>query len=470
MAPSAETIERLKRSVGPDGFSENAFELEPHLSEWRGLYHGSTPLMLRPRTTAEISAILSICNATRTPVVPQGGNTGLVGAQIPLNGEILLHLGRMTNIRNIDVNDMSAIAEAGAVLGAFQRAVSACGAYFPLSLAAEGSATLGGNLSTNAGGTNVLRYGSARQLVLGVEVVLADGRILDLLRVLHKDNTGYDLKQLFIGAEGTLGIIAAAALKLFPSPVNRETAFVSVRDAAAAIELLRLFQNESGGLVSAFELIPRTGLELVLSHIPQTRDPLAAPSAWYVLVEAGSASAIPLRAIFERVISVALNSGVATDATLASSERQRDDLWRLRESLSEAQKLEGPSIKHDISIPVHAIPEFLVQGCAAVEALIPEIRPVSFGHLGDGNIHFNFSAPKRGSDIEFLSRWNEVSRVVHDVAHAFGGSISAEHGIGVMKRDEIVRYKGAAELDVMRALKRTLDPNNILNPGKVLQI
>jgi FAD/FMN-containing dehydrogenase len=470
MTASAETIERLKQAVGPDGSSDDASELKPHLTEWRGKYRGCTPLMLKPRTTAEIAAILSICNETRTPVVPQGGNTGLVGAQVPFNSEILLYLGRMNGIRNIDVDDMTAIAEAGVVLGEFQRAISDSGAYFPLSLAAEGSATLGGNLSTNAGGTNVLRYGSARQLVLGIEVVLADGRVLDLLRVLRKDNTGYDLKQLFIGAEGTLGVITAAALKLFPKPVNRETAFVAVRDANAAVELLRLLQNETGGLISAFELLPRIGLELVLAHIPHTRDPLATPSPWYVLVEAESASAIPLRAIVEHAFSAALHSGLVTDATLASSENQRDALWRLRESLSEAQKLDGASIKHDISIPVHAISAFLAQGTAAVQALIPQVRPVSFGHIGDGNIHFNFSAPKGGSDAQFLSRWEEVSRVVHDIAHGFGGSISAEHGIGVMKRDEIVRYKGAAELDVMRALKRTLDPNNILNPGKVLQV
>jgi len=470
MEIAARTIERLKSAVGAKGFSEDPSEIAPHLEEWRGRYHGHSPLLLRPRATDEISAILSICNETRTPIVPQGGNTGLVGAQIPLEGEILLSLARMNRIRNVDVGDMSAIAETGVVLSRLQQAVDEAGAYFPLSLAAEGSATIGGNLSTNAGGVNVLRYGSARQLMLGLEVVLADGRVLDLLRTLHKDNTGYDLKQLFVGAEGTLGVITVAALKIFPRPRVRETAWIAVPDAGAALRLLRRLEDASGGLLSAFELISRIGIELVLAHIPGTTDPLRLPSAWYVLAEATSAGAAPLRSLLEQAIGASLDEGFVTDATLATNESQRAALWRLRESLSEAQKLEGASIKHDVSLPIRAIPEFLERGCAAVEELIPGVRPVPFGHLGDGNIHFNFSAPKAGNDAAFLARWEEISRVVHDLTHAFGGSISAEHGLGVMKRDEITGYKSAAEIDTMRALKRTLDPNNILNPGKVLRI
>jgi FAD/FMN-containing dehydrogenase len=463
-------IDRLKQAAGAGGFSDDPNEITPHLVEWRGRYQGHSPLLLKPHTTAQVSAILSICNATRTPIVPQGGNTGLVGGQIPLEGEILLSLAHMNRVRQMDGRAMHAIAEAGVVLADMQRAADEAGAYFPLSLAAEGSATLGGNLSTNAGGVNVLRYGSARQLALGLEVVLADGRVLDLLRTLQKDNTGYDLKQMFIGAEGTLGVITAAALKLFPKPQARETAFIGVPGPAAAIALLRQMEKTSGGLLSAFELIPRIGLELVLAHVAQTCDPLASPAPWYVLLEATSAGAAPLREMIESGISAALGSGVATDAVLAASDAQRAALWRLRESLSEAQKRDGASLKHDVSVPLDSIPEFISRVAAAVEGAVPGARPVPFGHVGDGNIHFNFGAPKGGDGNAFLARRDEVARVVHDLVHGFNGSISAEHGLGIAKRDEILRYRTAAEMDVMRALKLALDPNNILNPGKVLRV
>jgi len=310
----------------------------------------------------------------------------------------------------------------------------------------------------------VLRYGMARDLVLGLEVVLADGRVLDLLRTLRKDNTGYDLKQLFIGAEGTLGIITATALKLFPKPAGRSTAFVAVRSPAAAVALLGKMQEATGGQISAFEFLPRLGLEMVLAHIPGARDPLKAPSPWYVLVEATSAARFDLDACFLEALAG------ADDAAVATSEAQRASFWALRENMSEAQKREGASIKHDISVPVSAIPEFLEQATAAVLEVLPGARPVSFGHIGDGNIHFNFGAPKGGDVAAFLARWEDIQRLVHDIVHEFGGSISAEHGIGVQKRDQLSRYKSAAELDVMRALKRALDPNGILNPGKVLAV
>jgi FAD/FMN-containing dehydrogenase len=467
---SPETIARLKAIVGENGYSEDADEIAPHLVEWRGTWHGHTPLLLKPQKTAEVSAILSLCNETGTPVVAQGGNTGLVGGQIPLAGEILLQLGRMNRIRSIDAHTMSAIAEAGVVLAELQRAADEAGAYFPLSLAAEGSATIGGTLSTNAGGVNVLRYGSARALALGLEVVLGDGRVLDMLRTLHKDNTGYDLKQLFIGAEGTLGVITAAALKLFPKPETVVTALIACPTPESAVALLRSLQQATGGLLSAFEFFPRAGLELVLAHIPQTRDPFALPSPWYVLVEAGGGKAIPLGDIVQAVLASAIDEGLATDATVAASEAHRAALWRLRENFSEAQKREGASLKHDVSVPVDAIPGLVARGSAAVQALVPGIRPVLFGHLGDGNVHFNFSAPKNADAQSFLSRRAEIARVVHDLIASLGGSISAEHGLGVMKRDEILRYKSAAELETMRTLKRTLDPNNILNPGKVVGI
>ncbi|HWA90818.1 MAG TPA: FAD-binding oxidoreductase [Rhizomicrobium sp.] len=435
-------LDRLKAVCA---FTEEPAEIASHMEEWRGAWHGHTPLMLKPSSTEEIARALAICNETGTAVVPQGGNTGLVGGQIPLGGEVLLGLRRMNRIGDVDQHGANMTVEAGAVLADVQAAARDAGMLFPLSLAAEGSATIGGNLSTNAGGIHVLRYGMARDLVLGLEVVLADGRVLDMLRSLRKDNTGYDLKQLFIGAEGTLGIITRAVLKLFPIPRDLQTAFVAVRDPGAAVNLLWRLQDASGGLVQAFELIPRLGLELVLTHIPGTRDPLPAPSPWYALVEAPH-------------LADALGED---DAVLATSETQRAALWKLRESLSEAQKKEGPSLKHDISVPVASIPAFVAEAVAAVLKEAPEARPVPFGHLGDGNLHFNFNVPD-------TSKRDAVARIVHDIVHAYGGSISAEHGIGAMKRDALLRYKSPAEIEVMRALKRTLDPKNILNPGKLI--
>jgi FAD/FMN-containing dehydrogenase len=463
-------VSRLKEAVGSKGFTEDQQEIAPHLREWRGKYRGHSPLLLKPASSADVSRILTICNDTRTPIVPQGGNTGLVGGQIPFTGEVLLSLSRLNHIRQVDANGMSLIAEAGVVLAEVHRAADTANRYFPLSLASEGSCTIGGNISTNAGGVNVLRYGNTRELVLGLEVVLADGRVLDLLRTLRKDNAAYDLKQLFIGAEGTLGIVTAAALKLSPLPEEYVTAFVAVPDVQSAIALLHGLQAATGGLVSAFELLPRIGLEMVLAHIPQTSDPLAALHPWYVLVEATSGAHGTLNEIVSNAVASAIEEHVASDAVIAAGEAQRAALWRLRESISEAQKHEGASIKHDVSVPLASIPEFLARGIAAVEQHIPGVRPVPFGHLGDGNIHFNFSVPKNGNDAAFLARWEEINRVVHDIVHAFGGSISAEHGVGVMKRDEITRYKSATEIELMRNLKRTLDPNNILNPGKVVAV
>jgi len=470
MSIAAGTITRLKAASGPGGFSEDAHEIAPHLVEWRSKYQGHSPLLLKPKTTAQVAAILAICNETHSAIVPQGGNTGLVGGQIPQSGEVLLSLARMNAVRHLDAAGMSMIVEAGCILADVQRAADDAQRYFPLSLAAEGSCTIGGNLSTNAGGINVLRYGSARDLVLGLEVVLADGRVLESLRTLRKDNTGYDLKQLFIGAEGTLGVITAAALKLFPKPQSRATAFVAVRDPQAAVALLGRLQEASGGMVCAFELIPRIALELVLAHIPQTVDPLKSPSPWYVLMEATSAGSTALGETVQDALEQAMQSGLASDATLAANEAQRMALWRLRENISEAQKREGASLKHDIAVPVNAVPEFLRKGIEAVTALVPGARAVSFGHLGDGNIHFNFSVPKGGNGDVFLARANEVSRVVYDIVRDFAGSISAEHGIGVAKREEIVRYKSAVEIEIMRTIKRTLDPHNILNPGKVVSV
>ncbi len=462
-----DTLARLKAAAGPNGSSEDPHEIAPHLEEWRSKYKGHSPLLLKPATTAQVSAILAICNETGTAVVPQGGNTGLVGAQIPFDGEVVLSLARMNKVRALDRAAHTLTVEAGVILANVHKAADDAGLYFPLSLAAEGSATIGGNLSTNAGGVAVLRYGMARDLALGLEVVLADGRILDLLRTLRKDNTGYDLKQLFIGAEGTLGIITAASLKLFPKPAKRATAFVAVPSPNAAVQLLSHMQQHTGGLISAFEIMPRVGIELVTAHIPGARDPLSKPSPWYVLIEASSAAQFDLATVFETALG---ENALATDAVIASSDAQREALWALRENMSEAQKREGASIKHDVSVPVGAIPAFLEKATAAVLKLVPGARPVSFGHIGDGNIHFNFSVPKGGDPDAFLAKWEAVQRLVHDIVHEFHGSISAEHGIGVQKRDQLPLYKSAAELDVMRSLKRTLDPKNILNPGKVIAL
>ena len=463
----SDTIVRLKEVAGPKGWSDDPAEIAPHLQEWRGKYQGTSSLLLKPDSTETVSKILSICNETRTAIVPQGGNTGLVGGQIPFNNEIILSLSRLNRIRDVDASGMNMIAEAGATLAAVQDAAAKTDRLFPLSIASEGSATIGGNVSTNAGGVHVLHYGNTRDLVLGVEAVLADGRVLDMLRTLRKDNTGYDLKQLFIGAEGTLGIVTAVALKLFPQPAERVTALIAVRDPQAAVNLLSYLQAATGGAMSAFELMPRLGLEFVLAHIPQTADPLAKPSPWYVLAEASGGTNSHLEDALESALS---SSGLVTDAVIAQSDTQRAALWKLREGMSEAQKPEGGSIKHDVSVPINSIPAFLKEGIAAVEKLAPGVRPVPFGHLGDGNIHFNFTVPKYGDNAAFLARWNEIQDTVHDIVNRYHGSISAEHGLGIMKVHEIERYKSAAELDVMRALKRTLDPNNILNPGKVVAI
>lgn len=458
---------RLKNALGTKGWSEDPVEIAPHLKEWRGKYHGRSDLLLKPANTDEVSAALAICNEARIAVVPHGGNTGLVGGQIPFNGEILFSLKRMNRIRDVSEDNMSLVAEAGAVLDDVQKAALKKQLYFPLSIASEGSCTIGGNLSTNAGGVNVLRYGNTRDLTLGIEVVLADGRILNMLRTLRKDNTGYDLKQLFIGAEGTLGVITAGAFKLYPAPGMHATAMLAFSNVQHAVNAFTKLQYDIGGLLTSFELIPRIAMDLVLKHMPNLRDPFAHHHEWYALAEISLAGRINPEKPFENAIEN-LISGAVEDAVISQSEAQRQNMWHLRENISEAQKKEGASIKHDVSVPIHVIPALLKEGCAAIEALIPGVRPVPFGHMGDGNIHFNFSIPIHGDAAAYLARWEEVSRTVHELVNKYGGSISAEHGLGVLKRDEISRYKSQSELDVMRMLKHAFDPNNILNPGKVL--
>jgi FAD/FMN-containing dehydrogenase len=460
--------DRLKDAVSAQGFSQDPAELAPHLEEWRSKYRGHTPLLLKPSSTAQVSAVLAICQETNTKLVTQGGNTGLVGGQIPLHGEVLLSTKRLNRIRHLDESGMTLTVEAGVTLSEVQRAADDKDLLFPLSLASEGSCTIGGNIATNAGGTHVLRYGMTRALVLGLEVVLAGGTVLEMLRALPKDNSGYDLKQAFIGAEGTLGVVTAACLKLFPKPEVAVTAFAAVPTPASALALLGKMQHATSGMLSAFELIPRVALEFVTCHIDGTRDPLASPSPWYVLMEATGGRHANLTASFEDGMAAAIADGLVADAVVASSQAQAAGLWKLRESVSEAQKREGASIKHDISVPVAATPDFLAKATPAVLAILPGARPVSFGHLGDGNLHFNFNSPKAGDDPDFLAQWDDVQQVVHDIVKEFGGSISAEHGIGAMKVSSLPRYKSHEELDAMRALKAAFDPKNILNPGKTV--
>ena len=464
-------LERIADAVGPNGVITDPADMAPYLIDQRKDYEGRTPMVVRPASTVEVSRVLEICNETGTPVVPQGGNTGLVGAATPdMSGdEVLISMTRMNRIREVDALNYTLTAEAGVILADIQTAAAEADRLFPLSFGGEGTARIGGNLSTNAGGTGVLRYGNARDLALGLEVVLPDGRVWDGLSGLRKDNTGYDLKQLFIGAEGTLGIITAAVLKLYPRPRDVQTAFVAVRDCAAAIELLARARTLSDDKVAAFEWMARIGIDFVLRHIPGTRDPLAAVHPEYLLIELTSGhQSGALRGTLEAILAEAMKNGQVIDAAIAESRAQAADFWRLRETLPEAQQHEGSGIKHDISVPVSRVPDFLRQANAALAAAAPGARICAFGHVGDGNLHYNLCQPADGDGAEFVARKAEINRIVHDTATAMGGSISAEHGIGQLKRRELERYKSPVALELMRSLKAAIDPNNIMNPGKVI--
>jgi FAD/FMN-containing dehydrogenase len=463
-----ELIARFAAIVGERYAVTDPAEIAPYLTEERGLYHGRSPLVLRPGSVAEVAAILNLANETKTPIVPQGGNTGLVGGQTPHQGEVLMSLRRLDRIREVDPTSNTMTCEAGVALIKAQAAAAAAGRLFPLSLGAEGSCTIGGNLSTNAGGTGALAYGVARELVLGLEVVLADGRILNNLGKLKKDNTGYDLRHLFIGAEGTLGVITAAVLKLFPRPRAVETAFIGVPSPHAALALLNLAEERAGGMVTSFELIPRIALEFAVKHAPTCRDPLAGSHAWYVLLELSSQARDGLRVQMEEILSAGAERSLVEDATIAASLEQTNAFWLLRHHIADTQKYEGGSIKHDVSVPVNAVPDFIAEATAAVEAMIPGCRPVPFGHLGDGNIHYNVSQPIVADRAAFLARWDEVNDAVFAIVAKHSGSISAEHGIGIMKRELLPGVKDPVAFELMRSFKRLLDPNGILNPGKVL--
>jgi D-lactate dehydrogenase (cytochrome) len=464
--------QRLAELIGADAVLTARDDVAPFLADHRGLYAGRALAVVLPRSAEEVSRILAWCNAERIGVVPHGGNTSYCGGATPdaSGRQVVLSLGRLNRIRELDALDYSIVAEAGCVLAHVQRAADEADRFFPLSLGAQGSCQIGGNLATNAGGTNVLRFGMMRDLVLGLEVVLADGRLLPALSTLRKDNTGYDVKSLFLGSEGTLGVITAASLKLLPKPRSFATAFVAVPDVRAAVTLLAALRDASGDVVSSFELVPRLALELVVRHVPDSADPLDEPHPWYVLCELTSSQAdAPLDACLERALAAALGSGLVTDAAIAQSERERAAFWRLRETIPEAQRRDGASLKHDVSVPVASLPAFVDEAGAWIAAHVPDARLVAYGHVGDGNLHFNLNQAPGADRAAFLAREPEVKRVVHDLVHAYRGSFSAEHGIGRLKVAELERYTSAVELELMRSLKRALDPNGILNPGKVLR-
>jgi FAD/FMN-containing dehydrogenase len=463
-------LDQLRSIVGPLHLITADSEMTPYLIERRNLYHGRASAIVRPGSVAEVAAVVALCDATGTSIVPQGGNTGLVGGQIPnaSGGQIVLSLTRLDALREVDLSSGTMTVEAGMTLAAVQAAADAVDRIFPLSLASQGSCTIGGNLATNAGGTAVIAYGNARDLVLGLEVVLADGRILASLGKLRKDNTGYDLKDLFIGSEGTLGVITAAVVKLFPRPRSVVTAFLGLDSPAEAVDSLLHIQQKMGGAIRSFELLPRIGLDFVLAHTPGSRDPLSQTHPWYVLLELASQSQENLLQQSEQLLATALDDGLITDAVIAASLEQARRMWQIREALSEVQRLEGGSIKHDVSVPIARIAGFIESATRAVVAAVPGGRVLAFGHIGDGNIHFNLSQPIGAQTQRFLARSAEINDIVHAIVLGNQGSIAAEHGIGQLKRELLAKVKDPVALDVMRSLKRALDPHNILNPGKVL--
>ena len=463
-APSPDLIARFAALVGDSHAIVDAADMAAYLSEPRDKYRGRAAAILRPGTVDEVQGIMALANETHTGIVPQTGNTGLVGGQIPSasGDEIVLSLDRLNRVRVVDPVDNTITVEAGVTLKGVQDAASAVDRLFPLSLASQGSCRIGGNLATNAGGVGVIAYGNARELCLGLEVVMADGRLWSGLRRLRKDNTGYDLRDLFIGSEGTLGIITAAVMKLFPVPRETATAWIGLTSPGDALALLATARQMSGDKVTAIELVPRIGVEFTMRHAG-TRDPLSSAHPWYVLLEISGPTGD-----MEHILGQAMEAGLIEDAAIAANSVQAGDFWRLRETLSEVQRREGGSIKHDVSVPVSRVAEFIERASVAATAMIPDARIVAFGHVGDGNVHFNVAQPVGGDTEAFLARWDEVNEAVHAIVHDLDGSISAEHGIGVMKRDLMAMVKSPLELELMHGLKRLFDPNGILNPGKLL--
>ena len=466
--PAPELLARFVKIVGEKYAITDPDMQAPYLTEQRDLWRGVTPVVLRPGSVEEVAAILKLANETKTAIVPQGGNTGLVGGQLPHSGEVVLSLNRLDTIREVDPVSNTMTVEAGVTLQHARQAASEADRLYPQLLPSEGTCTIGGNLSTNAGGTAAIAHGVSRSHALGLEVVLADGRILRNLNKLKKDNTGYDLKNLFIGAEGTLGIITAAVLKLVPKPRSVETAYAAVASPQAAVDLLNLAIAQSGGGVTTFELMTRDGVDAVFEHDPNSRNPLQQSYPWTLLIELSSQAESGLRETMEQILSDGLERELVLDATIADSLEQGKAFWRIREMIGEVQRHLGGSIRHDVSVPIAAVPTFIEEANAAVIKAVPDARPMPFGHVGDGNIHYNVIAPEGEDRRAFLARWDEVNDIVFAVVKKYGGSISAEHGVGVMKRDALPAYKDPVALDLMRGIKKLLDPSGILNPGKVL--
>jgi FAD/FMN-containing dehydrogenase len=462
---------QIKSIVGEKNLLIDEAEVRPFVTDWRGRYAGRAACVVKPANTEEVAAMVKLCAETKTPIVPQGGNTSLCGGSVPddSGAAIVLSLSRMNRVREIDADNNTLTVEAGCVLQTIQQTANDADRLFPLSLASEGTAQIGGNIATNAGGTGVLRYGNMRELVLGLECVLPNGDIWHGLRGLRKDNTGYDLKQLFIGSEGTLGVITAAVLKLYPQPKARATALVALADVNDGLALLNTIKQNFGDRLTGFEVMMRVCLDLVFQHIPNTHDPFAQSYPWYALVELTDTHAQDdLTEDLQNALVKFMKSRSVQDAVVARSEAQSNQLWHLRENISEAQRLEGISIKHDIAVPVSRVPQFIGEASNALIKHFPGIRIVAFGHMGDGNIHFNCSKPDAQDNAAFIAQTGQVNRVVHDMVNSLNGSISAEHGIGQLKRDELLRYKSEIEIGLMRAVKKTFDPHNILNPGKIL--
>ncbi len=469
--PIPALLDALRAALGPAGLLTGPADTAAYVEDWRRLYRGRTPAVVRPADTAQVATVIRLCAEAGVPVVPQGGNTSMVGGATPdADGrQLVLSLARLNRVRAVDPRDLTMTVEAGVTLKAAQEAAAGAGCLLGLSISSEGSAQIGGVLATNAGGNNTVRYGNARDLVLGLEVVLADGQVWNGLRRLRKDNTGYALRQVFVGSEGTLGVITAAVLKLAPRARETAVALCAVASPEAALELFGRFQAHDPGAVTAFEYMSGTGMGFVLAHIPGASLPLAAPAAHYVLVELATPRVdAGLRGGLETVLEAALEAGEVMDAAIASTEAQRAALWRLREEHSEAQKREGASVKNDVSVPVSAVPAFIAEATAACAALMPGIRAVPFGHMGDGNIHFNLEQPRDADPAWFLAQDHAIMDTVNAVVRRFDGSFSAEHGVGRLKPYLMPEWRGGAELDAMRRIKAALDPRGILNPGKVL--
>jgi FAD/FMN-containing dehydrogenase len=471
--PSSDLLARFAALVGDANVVTDAAEIAPRLVENRGLYRGMSSMVVKPASTQEVSAIMKLATETGTPVVPQTGNTGLVGGQTPSQDgtAIILSLERMNKIRDVDPLANVMVVDGGCILADVQKAAEDVGRLFPLSLGSEGSCRIGGNLSTNAGGTAVLAYGNMRQLCLGLEVVLPTGEIWEGLRRLKKDNTGYDLRDLFIGAEGTLGVITGAVLKLFPQPAGHQVAFVGLASPEKALRLFERASNLCANALTGFELMPRIGIDFTTKHIANVRDPLPSAHDWYVLIDISTSdSAETAETMVTTLLEEGLESGLIEDAVIATSVAQQQALWHMRESMSDAQKPEGGSIKHDVSVPVSKVPSFMAEAEKGVLAAMPGARICAFGHLGDGNIHYNISQPVGADKAEFLARWREMNAIVHGIVLDAGGSISAEHGIGQLKRDELAAIRSEIEIDLMRRIKRAFDPAGIMNPGKVISV